>query len=128
MITFSDLKIGGKYDRIFLAEKWGYKGFRAISRGIVTPSNANKIVLFVTKIKQKRHAQYVDNFDPITGILDMEGETNYINDERIISSRSSDDKVYLFYREIHHSDFQYYGRVYLLSYSKDYFNNTITLI
>jgi len=53
--NFDSLKIGQEYDRPYLAELWGYKGFQAISKGVVTPANTNTIILFVTKEKQEAH-------------------------------------------------------------------------
>jgi putative restriction endonuclease len=52
-VSFAKLRIGSKYERPHLANLWGYKGFQAISRGVVTPSGTNFIILFVTKEKQE---------------------------------------------------------------------------
>ena len=53
MIEFSDISIGCRYTRPWLAEKWDYASHHAISRGVITPLGQRTIVLFVTRIKQK---------------------------------------------------------------------------
>jgi hypothetical protein len=83
-ISFDGLVVGKSYDRQYLAEKWGYKDWHALARGIVTPKDENKIILFVTKIKQDTQTQYNDYIEG--GILHMEGETNHQHDERIIGT------------------------------------------
>jgi putative restriction endonuclease len=42
---------------------WGYQSFHAISKGVVTPSNTNSIIFFVTKDKQEALTQYNDYID-----------------------------------------------------------------
>jgi 5-methylcytosine-specific restriction enzyme A len=106
------LILGNSYTRDMLAEKWGYKSRQAISRGIVTPPNENKIMLFVTKIKQKSDTQYNDYFIE-DGLLHMEGEISHFNDRRLINAEANNVSIYLFYRDIHHTPFVYYGEVYL---------------
>jgi 5-methylcytosine-specific restriction enzyme A len=106
------LIIGNSYTRDTLAEKWGYKSRQAISRGIVTPANEDKIMLFVTKIKQKSDTQYNDYFIE-KDLLHIEGETSHFNDNRLINAEVNNDSIYLFYRSIHHTPFVYYGEVYL---------------
>ena len=49
MISFDTIEIGVEYDRPELARIWGYQGFQAISKGVVTPRGTNFIILFVTK-------------------------------------------------------------------------------
>jgi hypothetical protein len=51
-VKFDTLQIGHEYDRPFLASLWGYQGHQAISKGAVTPTNSNLIILFVTRKKQ----------------------------------------------------------------------------
>ena len=51
---------GATYSRQELAELWGYASFHAIARGVVTPRDDNKIVLFVTEEKQSSAEQYAD--------------------------------------------------------------------
>src|ERR1035441_6658243 len=108
-ISFESLTVGGSYDRPFLASLWGYKGWAALARGIITPANENLIILFITKEKQKELPQYRDTFDGET--LRIEGEDGHSNDERLINSSLNGDEVYLFYREKHHSQFVYEGTI-----------------
>lgn len=115
-IDLEKLIVGENYDRPYLAKLWGYKTWHAIARGIVTPKNKNKIILFVTKIKQPHLTQYTDYLKD--NLLYMEGEINHANDDRIIKSTENDDEIFLFYREKHHTPFTFYGKVYLVSYTK----------
>lgn len=62
-VSLEKLKIGQEYERPYLADIWGYKGFQAISRGVVTPSGTKYIILFVTKQKQEALTQYNDYLD-----------------------------------------------------------------
>jgi 5-methylcytosine-specific restriction enzyme A len=114
VVSFDQLAIGESYERPHLADVWGYEDWHAIGRGIVTPAGDDKIVLFVTKNKQKTMTQYQDHFDGDT--LHLEGETNRVADNRLISSPGSGDEVHLFYREWHHSPFTYYGEIHLASH------------
>jgi 5-methylcytosine-specific restriction protein A len=41
----------------------------------------------------------------------MEGETNHAADDRIINAATRGDRIHLFYRDRHHSDFTYFGEV-----------------
>jgi hypothetical protein len=112
MVTFEKLVIDKKYDRPELSILWGYKDWHAIGRGIVTPKGDNKIILFVTKIKQESVTQYQDFFE--NDLLHMEGERNHHNDLRLQKSSFSDDEVFLFYRERHHMPFTFCGQVFLV--------------
>lgn len=116
MITLDSLVIGRKYDRACLAKLWGYKDFHGIARGIITPKNTNKIIIFITKKKQDSLTQYVDYFDTKKSLLFMDGEDKHTNDKRLVNSIHSDDEIFLFYREIHHTPFNYMGKIYLSSY------------
>lgn len=111
---FDTLQIGREYDRPLLAALWGYKSFHAISKGVVTPNNSNCIVLFVTKVKQNALQQYNDFIDG--SLLFWEGEDKHGSDFRIINSKNRKDKIYLFYRETHHTPFVYFGEIYLTDY------------
>lgn len=109
MLNFSSIHIGKKYERPWLASLWGFRGFEAISRGVFCPKGGGQIILFVTRIKQESLEQY---HDYISGeYLFWEGEKRHGNDKRIISSRESGEEIHLFYREIHHSPFEYKGLV-----------------
>ena len=113
MIGFHDIEVGRKYDRPTLAKMWGYESFHAISRGVITPKDQNVIVLFVTKDKQESQTQYQDHV--AHDILFWEGETGHGSDERISHPR---DEIHVFYRDRHHSDFTYKGRVILESFKR----------
>ena len=113
-ISFKKLKIGEEYERTFLADLLGYKGHQAISRGVVTPAGTEKIILFVTKEKQSSSTQYNDYIKDNS--LFWEGEDKHGSDNRIINSLKEKDEIHLFYREIHHTPFVYYGEIFLTEY------------
>lgn len=109
MLDFNNILIGKKYDRPWLAREWGFRGYEAISRGVFCPRGGGQIILFVTRIKQESLEQYNDY---ISGeYLFWEGEKGHGTDERIADSIKSGEEVHLFYREIHHSAFEYKGLV-----------------
>jgi hypothetical protein len=111
-VDFRTLRIGREYDRQGLAELWGYQGFQAISRGVVTPAGTNYIIFFVTKEKQSSLAQYTDYLDGET--LHWEGENGHGSDDRIVGAERNGDQIHLFYRDIHHSPFVYHGQIRLV--------------
>jgi len=113
-INFSDLKVGGFYDRIFLAKLWGYQGHEAISKGVITPASSNSIVLFVTKDKQRSSTQYEDYISD--DYLYWEGEEKGGNNKRIINATKDHHPIHLFYRYRHHTDFKYMGVIQLASF------------
>jgi len=107
MVNFTNIEIGKKYERPWLAKEWGYRGYQGFSKGVFCPANSRQIILFVTRIKQKSLEQYNDY---ISGeFLFWEGEKGHRHDERIANSSSTGDVIHLFYREIHHSPFEYRG-------------------
>lgn len=109
MLNFSRIQIGKKYDRPWLAKEWGYQSYRAFAKGVFCPRGTNQIILFVTRIKQQSLEQY---HDYISGeYLFWEGEKGHGHDKRIENSAKSGDVIHLFYREIHHSAFEYRGLV-----------------
>jgi putative restriction endonuclease len=113
MLNFSNIQIGKKYDRPWLAREWAFAGYEAISRGVFCPSGGGQIILFVTRIKQESLEQYNDY---ISGeYLFWEGEKGHGNDHRIADSTSSGEEIHLFFREIHHSPFEYKGLVKFMS-------------
>jgi len=116
-IRLEHLIPGEIYERPYLAKLWSYRDWHAIGKGVITPANENKIILFITKEKQETLTQYRDYFDGNT--LHAEGETDHSTDDRIINSESSNDEIYLFFREKHHTPFTYYGRVYLSDYEQN---------
>jgi putative restriction endonuclease len=109
MLDFSNIQIGKKYDRPGLAKEWGFAGYEAISRGVFCPRGGGQIILFVTRIKQESLEQYNDY---ISGeYLFWEGERGHGSDKRIANSTQSGEEIHLFYREIHHSPFEYKGLI-----------------
>ena len=59
-VTFENIQIGQIYSRRQLADLWGYAGVQALQRGVVTPRDDNKIILFVTEDKSPSATQYND--------------------------------------------------------------------
>lgn len=114
-VSFSQIQVGGSYSRQQLAALWGYSSFHAIARGIVTPKDDNKIILFITEEKQESAEQYEDSLRG--GRLCCEGPTDHFGESRMLSTVSSGDEIHLFYRNRHHSDFQYVGRLTLRGHS-----------
>lgn len=114
-VSFDILTVGQEYDRPTLADLWGYQGFQAIAKGVVTPRNTPFIILFITKEKQSFLTQYQDSFED--GILEIEGETSHMADTRIVEAKSNDDEIHLFYRDRHHSPFVYQGQVFLTDHT-----------
>jgi len=113
-VSFEKLQIGHEYERPYLASLWGYKSFHAISRGVVTPIGTNYIILFVTKEKQDALTQYNDYLDG--DFLHWEGEEKHSSDLRIINASKANDDIHLFYRDVHHSSFVYYGKLTLIKH------------
>lgn len=115
MLDFSGIEIGKKYDRPWLSKAWDFAGHEAISKGVFCPAGGGQIILFVTWIKQKSLEQYNDY---ISGeFLFWEGETGHGNDQRMVNAKLSGEGIHLFFREIHHSPFEYKGLVELVSYN-----------
>jgi hypothetical protein len=113
-ISFEKIKKGSTYSRHELAELWGYSSFHAIARGVVTPRDDNKIVLFVTEEKQSGFEQYSDHL--IGNTLEWEGPTDHFAEERMLKAAITGDEIHLFHRVRHHSDFIYRGRLKIVSY------------
>ena len=110
-VRFDDVEVGASYDRKTLARLWGYAGFQAIARGVVTPAGSPHVILFVTEDKQESLTQYRDFL--VDGKLHWEGETKHGSDDRIVRAGFGPDQIHLFHRERHHTDFTYLGRIYL---------------
>lgn len=51
-VSFGQITVSQSYSRNELAKLWGYASMHAIARGVVTPKDDNKIILFVTREKQ----------------------------------------------------------------------------
>ena len=110
-VDFNLLQLGGIYERPQLAKLWGYAGYQALSRGVVTPAGSNYIILFVTEEKQSSLTQYDDYLSD--GKLHWEGEQKHGSDSRIVNAGFGPSEMHLFHRKRHHSPFTYFGRVYL---------------
>jgi len=113
-VHFNSLKFGESYERPFLAKLWGYQSFHAISKGVVTPSGTNYIIFFVTKDKQEALTQYNDYIDE--NMLFWEGEEKHSSDKRVFEANTNGDEIHLFYRDIHHTAFVYFGKITLTDY------------
>jgi len=111
-VTFQNLRVGASFSRRTLAQLWGYESFHAIARGVVTPKEDNKIILFVTEEKQEGAEPYQDLLRGDR--LDWEGPLDHFAEGRIVNASTANDQVHLFYRERHHSDFFYRGRLALI--------------
>lgn len=114
-VSFDLIHPGRAYPRKELAAIWGYASFHAIARGVVTPKDDNKILLFVTEEKQSTAEPYADKF--LDGRLDWEGPTDHFGDDRIVNARHSGDEIHLFYRSRHREDFTYVGRLELINHA-----------
>jgi len=113
-ISFKSLQFGQSYERPFLAKLWGYQSFHAISKGVITPAGTNFIIFFVTKDKQEALTQYNDYIDG--NMLFWEGEEKHSSDKRVIEAKKNGDEIQLFYREVHHTSFVYFGKISLTDY------------
>ena len=106
-VSFSNLHVGESYSRPTLARLWGYAGYQALARGVVTPRDDNKIILFITKDKPQWLEQYEDD---LTGdVLHWEGPSDHFAEARMVAASEEGDEIHVFYRERHHSDFTYEG-------------------
>ena len=114
-ISFTKITKGSKYSRQTLAEIWGYKSFHAIARGVVTPQNDNKIVLFVTEEKQASAEQYSDCLSGST--LEWEGPTDHFAEDRMLNAAANGEEIHLFHRKKHHTDFTYSGQLIILNHT-----------
>ena len=110
----ASVELGRLYTRPELALLWGYRGHEAISRGVFTPTGGGHIVLFVTRQKQQSLTQYRDF---VSGdYLHWEGESGHGNDRRIARAHETGEEIHLFYRDIHHTPFRYYGRIVVIRF------------
>jgi hypothetical protein len=113
-VTFASINKGLTYSRHELAALWGYASFHALARGVVTPRDDNKIVLFVTEEKQSSAEQYADRL--VGGALEWEGPTDHFAEDRMLKATSTGDQIHLFHRKRHHDDFTYCGRLTVASH------------
>lgn len=114
-IDLSTLEIGRLYTRPQLATLWGYASHKAIERGVVTPQESGLIILFVTHRKQTSLTAYEDFLSG--DLLHWEGETKHGSDHRIAQAGVSGEEIHLFYREVHHTPFEYRGLIQLVKHS-----------
>jgi hypothetical protein len=114
-VSFEKLIPGGTYSRPQLAEMWGYSGYQALARGVVTPRDDNKIILFVTFDKPEYIEQYKDQL--IGGTLSWEGPTDHFAEDRMIRAQRAGDQIHVFWRDRHHSDFVYEGQFAVVDYT-----------
>lgn len=113
-VDFNNLEFGQAYERPFLAKLWGYQSFHALSKGVVTPAGTKVIIFFVTKEKQEALTQYNDYIDG--DMLFWEGEEKHSSDKRVIEAGKNMDEIHLFYREVHHTPFIYFGKISMTDY------------
>ena len=115
MLDLSGLQLGRKYGRPWLAAKWGFAGPEAIIQGcVLSEGRKTKILLFVTRIKQKSLEQFNDYISGEICFGRVKNSTE--NDQRIVRAGQTAEDIHLFYREIHHSDFEYKGLVELIDH------------
>jgi hypothetical protein len=115
-VSFAKIRKGETYSRNALADLWGYSSFHAIARGVVTPRNDNKIILFVTEEKQVSAEQYEDKLAGTT--LEWEGSTDHFAEDRMARAGSASEEIHLFYRKRHHEDFTYHGRLHVIAHRR----------
>lgn len=108
-ISFDRLELHHRYSRSELSHLWGYKGHQALDRGVVTSSGQPYIVLFITRDKQRGYEPYENRIEG--GRLYWEGPTDHFAEERMIDADRTGDQIHVFFRERHHTDFTYLGRV-----------------
>lgn len=106
------LHLRGTYSRPVLANLWGYQGWQALARGVVTPSGHSCILLFVTAEKQAFQEQYQDRLEGRT--LYWEGPTDHYAEDRMLAAGRTGEEMHVFYRARHHADFEYLGRARVL--------------
>lgn len=107
-VSFAQVQRGQTYTRGDLARLWGYAGTEALSRGVVTPREDNKIVLFVTLDKRIGDEQYEDEL--VGDVLLWEGPNDHFAEDRMLDHTHSGDEVHLFYRIRHQDAFTYGGQ------------------
>lgn len=108
-VSFAQIKAGSSYSRNELAKLWGYSSMHAIARGVVTPREDNKIILFVTREKQSSSERYEDDLSG--NELQWEGPNDHFAEDRMIAVGQTEDEIHLFYRQRHHTDFVYQGQL-----------------
>jgi hypothetical protein len=69
---------------------WGYAGYQALARGVVTPRADNKIILFITKDKPQWLEQYED--DLAGNVLHWEGPSDHFAEARMVAASEEGDE------------------------------------
>jgi len=115
-VTFNQINVGDTYSRHDLAQMWGYAGVEAISRGVVTPRDDAKIVLFVTQDKHPTATPYDDQL--AESVLLWEGPNDHFGEDRIVAHRNSQEEVHLFHRQSPTDDFTYSGQLALWCFER----------
>lgn len=115
-VSFQSIEKGTRYSRQRLAEIWGYQSFHAIARGLVTPRDDNKLILFITEGEgqQPTTQRYSNHFDGHT--LTIDGPEDHFAEDRTVNARANSDEIHLFHREHPRDDFTYHGRVRLVAH------------
>lgn len=108
-VSFTSIAVGSLWTRPDLADLWGYKGYQAFAKGVFTPANDNKIILFVTEEKQASATEYKDVLKD--DLLEWEGPNDHFAEERMLHAKSRGDEIHLFHRPRHHEPFEYRGEV-----------------
>ncbi len=112
-VSFDSIVVGELYTRPELADMWDYKGYQAISRGLVTPSCDNKLILFITREKRSTDTAYENLL--VGDTLTMDGPADHFAEDRVLSASITGEEVHLFYRNLHRDSFCYYGQIDLIS-------------
>ena len=110
--SFSEIRIGQAYSRHELAALWGCADFHALARGVVTPQGDNKVILFVTEEKQPSAEPYEDRLTD--DLLQWEGPNDHFGEDRVINAKRNGEEIHLFYRDRHHGEFIYKGKLELI--------------
>ena len=107
-VIFDNIQRGEEYSRTQLAEIWGYKSYHAIARGVVTPRDDNKIILFVTECNTESQHNYNNQ---LTGDnLAWEGPTDHYAERRMLDALETGDEIHIFHRKRYDADFTYLGQ------------------
>lgn len=114
-LSFDRIKKGVLYSREELAKLWGYRGYQALARGLMTPQGDNKVILFITEgdRQQQTPQRYSNHFDGHT--LQIEGPEDHFAEDRVLKASVSGDEIHLFHREKHLGDFTYHGLLRLVA-------------
>lgn len=100
--------MGSTWERTELADLWGYKSFHALARGVFTPRDDKKIILFVKQDKRIGDVPYDDALEG--DVLHWHGETGHGSDDRIMHAAETGDAIHLFYKKTHREPFTYLGQ------------------